>query len=62
MSSHHDSNIAALPDELLMELLETFAHLRSWTELEHHHQVAAEIIHQHLTVQFHAFVRQQISY
>lgn len=51
-----------LSDAQLIELLIAFAAVRCWTDMDHHHQVAAEIIRQYLTVQFHAFVQQQISY
>ncbi|PRY25872.1 hypothetical protein CLV58_1367 [Spirosoma oryzae] len=53
-------DIDALSDELLADLLETFAIGRSWTDLVHSQAIAAEVIDQQLTVQFHAFIQAQI--
>ncbi len=54
-------DINALSDELLADLLKTFAIGRCWTELVHPQAIAVEVIDQQLTVQFHAFIRTQIS-
>jgi len=56
------SDVNALFDELMVDLLVAFAAVQYWTDLTHHHQVANEIIRQCLTVRFHAFVQAQLSY
>jgi hypothetical protein len=60
MTHHLGFDINALSDELIADLLETFAMGRCWTELVHSQAIAAEVIDQQLTVQFHAFIQAQI--
>lgn len=44
------SDVAVLSEELMAELLGSFAAGQQWTDLTHHHQVASEIVRQYLTV------------
>ncbi len=53
-------DISALSDELLADLLQTFATGRCWTNLVHSQAIAAEVIDQQLTIQFYAFIQAQI--
>ncbi len=60
MTHHLGFTIDALSDELIADLLQAFATGRCWTELVHYQTIAAEVIDQQLTVQFHAFIQAQI--
>ena len=44
MTHHLGFDINALSDELIADLLETFAMGRCWTELVHSQAIAAEVI------------------
>lgn len=62
MAEYGDLDIGALPDELLVALLEAFARKRCWTEIVQYQHAASEIIRQQLTHQFYAFIYTQIAY
>lgn len=60
MTEHLGFDINALSDELIADLLAAFATGRCWAELVHYQDIAAEVIDQQLTVQFHTFIQAQI--
>lgn len=55
------SDTNALSDKLMAELLTAFAASQYWTNLTDPGQIAAEIIRQHLTVQFHAYIQARLN-